>query len=291
MQIGGWYGRVLNRKNNWNVIPTVSVETYSLTKRPDVEVVEFSLRDRLIVLGSVNMMRREFIRTALVTKFGVTEYFPVGVGLQLTGGREVMRETGRNYIAAGLTWARFQRDVGFLGLSGTGATFFHDDDVEDIALRLRIDYFSPLLKWGRVRFRQFANIRYQLNDRVTYLPAFTIDQVGEDTTGQSPVTQQYVVYGVQTIWHMPWMLFGFRFSFFDSFDCYDMVLNDTHSYVPVVGAGIRLQNDYLTYSVLSLQFQWQPRQSEIREFFSLRFTSALPPVFSGLRIGKPSLPY
>ncbi len=291
MQIGGWYGRVFSRIDNWNVIPTVSVETFSLTNRPDVEVVDFILRDRLIVLGSVNVMRREFIRTALVTKFGVSEYFPVGVCLQLTAGREVMRETGRNYMAAGLTWARFQRDVGFLGLSGTGSAFFHDSDVEDIAFRLRVDYFSPLLKWGRVRFRQFANIRYQSNERVTYLPAFTIDQVGADTSGNSPVTQQYIVYGLQTIWHMPWMLYGFRFSFFDSFDCYDMLLNDHHAFVPVVGAGIRVQNDYLTYSVLSLQFQWQPQHKDIRELISLRFTSVLPPVFTGLGIGKPSLPY
>lgn len=291
MQIGGWYGRVFSRKDNWNVIPTVSVETYSFSKRPDVDVVDFSLRDRLIVLGSVNVMRREFIRTALVTKFGVSEYFPVGVGLQLTGGREVMRETGRNYMAAGLTWARFQYDVGFLGLSGNSSLFFHDEDIEDISLRLRMDYFSPLLKWGRVRFRQFANVRYQSNEKVAYMPAFTLDQVGEDSSGKTPFTHQYVVYGLQTIWHMPWMLYGFRFSFFNSYDCYDMVLNDRHSYVPVVGVGIRVQNDYLTYSVLSLQFQWQPRQSEIREFFSLRFTSALPPVFSGLGIGKTSLPY
>ncbi|HNA40441.1 MAG TPA: hypothetical protein PLP81_00010 [Saprospiraceae bacterium] len=291
LQVGGWYGRVFSRKDNWNIIPAVSADGFSFAKRPETETVDFSLRDRLILLGSVNVMRRAFIRTALVTKFGVSEYFPVGLGIQLTAGREVMRETGRNYLAAGFTWARFQNDVGFLGLSGTGAAFQHDDDVEDIAMRLRMDYFSPLLKWGRVRFRQFANIRFQSNDRVTYLPAFSIDQVGSDSTGKPPVTHQYVVYSVQTIWHMPWMLYGFRFSFFDSFDCYDMLLNGHRNILPVVGAGIRVQNDYLTYSVLSVQFQWVPESHSVPEMLSIRFTSMLPTVFGGLGIGRPSLPY
>lgn len=291
MSLGGWYGRVLKNKTNWNIIPAFAVDAYSYIDRPELETKDFMLRDRATVLGGLNFIRREFIRTALVSKFGVSEYFPVGAGVQLTGGKEYTREFGRLFFSLAGNWARFQNDAGYFGLSAYGGGFLHAGNTEDMMLRLRFDYFSPLLKVGRVRFRQFANVRYQTIDRMQFLSPFKPEDVRTDSLGGTGTTKQYSVYGLQTIWHMPWMVYGFRFSFINSAELFGLLSGGSHQYLPVLGAGFQLQNDYLTYSAFSFQLMWQPSKYSIPELLSVKFTSLLPPFISGPGIGKPSLPY
>lgn len=291
MSLGGWYGRVLKNKSNWNIIPAFAVDAYTYIDRPELETNDFMLRDRATVLGGLNFIRREFIRTALVSGFGVSEYFPVGAGVQLTGGKEYTREFGRMFFSLAGNWARFQHDAGYFGVSAYSGGFLHAGNIEDMMLRLRFDYFSPLLKVGRVRFRQFANVRYQSIERKQFLSPFKPEEVRTDSLGNSGTTTEYTVYGLQTIWHMPWMVYGFRFSFINSAELFDILQNGSHRYLPVLGAGFQLQNDYLTYSAFSFQLMWQPSRYSVPELLSVKFTSLLPPAIGGPGVGKPSLPY
>lgn len=290
-QLGGWYGRVLRGPANWNLIPAVAAEAGSLQRTPRTTTVPYTLRDRWSVLGSLNLLRREFIRTALVTRFGVSEYFPVGEALQLTAGREQTNTFGRNYLAAGATFARFLNDAGFFGISGNYAAFYQTSRAEDVRLRADLYYFSPLLKWGRVRFRQFATIRYQSLHTARFLAPFPVEGVKIAPEGSATVAQEYTVYGIQSIWHMPWYVYGFRFAFFQAADLYSVRWNGTQQYVPVISAGVRFRNEYLVYSTFSVQVQWQPEKYGRTEVLQLRFTSVLPQVFNGLGVSRPALPY
>ncbi len=291
LQLSAWYGHVFRWKNNWNVIPTVSAEAFGFIQRPRTESVAFALRDRFNVLGSIHMVRREFIRTALVTRFGVSEYFPVGEGIQLTAGRERIPGFGRNYLSAGISFARFIFDVGYIGATCNTSAFYRTNSPEDITLRAGLDYFSPLLKWGRVRFRQFASVRYQSLQEQHFLSPFALEDVRLDPAGNVNTTQRYFVYGLQTIWHMPWYVYGFRFAFYEAFEAYNVEVPDRKKWIPTVSAGVRIRNEYLVYSTFAVQLQWQPQQYGFSELYSVKFTTMLPQVFSGLGIGKPTLPY
>lgn len=290
-QLGGWYGRVLRGPASWNLIPAVAAEAGSLQRTPQTTTVPYTLRDRWSVLGSLNLLRREFIRTALVTRFGVSEYFPVGEALQLTGGREGTNAFGRNYLAAGATFARFLNDAGFFGINGNYAAFYQTRRAEDIRLRADLYYFSPLLKWGRVRLRQFATIRYQSLRAARFLSPLPVEGVKIAPEGSATVAQEYTVYGIQSIWHMPWYVYGFRFAFFQAVDLYSVEWKGARQHVPVLSAGVRFRNEYLVYSTFSVQVQWQPEKYGRAELLQVRFTSVLPQVFNGLGVSRPALPY
>jgi hypothetical protein len=89
---------------------------------------------------------------------------------------------------------------------------------------------------------------------------------------------------------MPWFVYGFRFALFNGFEAYDVQLATGRKWFPVFSTGVRLRNEYLVYSTLSLQVKWQPGKYGLAEIISLKFTAALPAVFNGLGIGKPTVP-
>lgn len=290
LQAGGWYGHVFNLKAEWSLIPVLAVDRYTLLQESKAIALPFSLKDRLTVAGTVNMIRREFIRTALVTRFGVSEYFPVGESMQVTAGRQITDEFGRNYFAATGSFARFLNDAGFIGVTGSYAAFYRTAVPEDISLNATLDYFSPLLKLGRVRIRQFASIRFRSLEEQRFLSSFLVDNVRMNARSTQEQVSQYTIYSLETIWHMPWFVYGFRFAFFNGFEAYDVRLANGRKLFPVFSTGVRLRNEYLVYSTLSLQVKWQPEKYGLSEMISLKFTSALPAVFNGLGIGKPTLP-
>lgn len=290
LQTGGWYGHVFKSHREWSFIPAVSVDNFVMVRMSDDDNLPFNLRDRITIAGNINLIRREFIRTALVTRFGVSEYFPVGESVQLTAGRQITEEFGRNYFSATGSFARFLNDAGFFGVTGSYGVFYRTTAPEDISLNAALDYFSPLLKWGRVRFRQFASIRYRSLTEQQFLSSISVENVRADAISVQEQVNNYMIYRLETIWHMPWFVYGFRFALFNGFEAYDVQLANGRKWFPVFSTGVRLRNEYLVYSTLSLQVKWQPGKYGLAEIISLKFTAALPAVFNGLGIGRPTVP-
>lgn len=287
---GGWYGRVFTGASHWNLIPIASLNIFSFQDRPlSGKDADYYLWNKVQVIGAVQLIKREFIRSALVKEYGVSEYFPVGVSLRFTGGKDITEVYSRNYFAGEFSFSGFQNDAGYYGVKLAMGSFFRNSQQEDVRSSAEIFYFTPLLKWGRVRFRQLLKIDFSGVDRLSTLgPLVYSDQRLTDTS--FIIGDILVQSNLTTVWHMPWYLYGFRFAFFDGVDWVSVRNKYTENvrHFPVVKAGVNVQNDFLAYNTLSFQIQFLPAVNESKPLFSVTLKSMLVPVFSGITAGRPS---
>jgi hypothetical protein len=287
---GGWYGRVFSSQTHWNLIPMLAVDMVSFQDRPfSGKDADYYLWNKVQVIGAVQLIKREFIRSALVKEYGVSEYFPVGVSLRFTGGKDITEVYSRNYFAGEFSFSGFQNDAGYYGVKLAMGSFFRNSQQEDVRSSAEIFYFTPLLKWGRVRFRQLLKMDFSGVDQLsTQSLLFYNDQRIED--GEAISGDILVGTNLTTVWHMPWYLYGFRFAFFDGLDWVSVRNKYTENvrHFPVVKAGVNVQNDFLAYNTLSFQIQFLPAVNESKPLFSFTLKSMLVPVFSGITAGRPS---
>ena len=287
---GGWYGRVFSSQTHWNLIPMLAVDMVSFQDRPfSGKDADYYLWNKVQVIGAVQLIKREFIRSALVKEYGVSEYFPVGVSLRFTGGKDITEVYSRNYFAGEFSFSGFQNDAGYYGVKLAMGSFFRNSLQEDVRSSAEIFYFTPLLKWGRVRFRQLLKMDFSGVDQLsTQSLLFYNDQRIED--GEAISGDILVGTNLTTVWHMPWYLYGFRFAFFDGLDWVSVRNKYTENvrHFPVVKAGVNVQNDFLAYNTLSFQIQFLPAVNESKPLFSVTLKSMLVPVFSGITAGRPS---
>ena len=268
----------------------LAVDMVSFQDRPfSGKDADYYLWNKVQVIGAVQLVKREFIRSALVKEYGVSEYFPVGVSLRFTGGKDITEVYSRNYFAGEFSFSGFQNDAGYYGVKLAMGSFFRNSLQEDVRSSAEIFYFTPLLKWGRVRFRQLLKMDFSGVDQLsTQTLLFYNDQRIED--GEAISGDILVGTNLTTVWHMPWYLYGFRFAFFDGLDWVSVRNKYTENvrHFPVVKAGVNVQNDFLAYNTLSFQIQFLPAVNESKPLFSVTLKSMLVPVFSGITAGRPS---
>lgn len=287
---GGWYGRVFSNTSHWNLIPMIAMDVYSFQDRPfSGKDADYYLWNKLQVLGTLQVIKREFIRSALVKEYGVSEYFPVGVSFRFTGGKDITEVYSRNFFAGEISFSGFQTDAGYYGVKLALGSFFRNSLREDARSSAEIFYFTPLLKRGRVRFRQFLKVDFSGVDQLsTQSPLFYTDQRLE--ADEAILGDILVQTNLTTVWHMPWYLYGFRFAFFDGMDWVSVrnKYSESFRHFPIWKAGVNVQNDFLAYNTLSFQVQFLPAVTESKPLFSVTLKSMLVPVFSGLTGGRPS---
>lgn len=287
---GGWYGRVFSNRSHWNLIPMMAMDIISFQDRPfSGKDADYTLWNKLQLVGAVQIIKREFIRSALVKEYGVSEYFPVGVSFRFTGGKDITEVYSRNYFGGEFALSGFQKDAGYYGVKLAAGSFFRNNLAEDARSSVEVYYFTPLLKWNRVRFRQFLKVDFLGEDRLSTLSPQVYSDQRLDLN--DPVYGDVLVKSnLTTVWHMPWYLFGFRFAFFDGVDLISVrdKYKESFRHFPVWKAGVNIQNDFLAYNTLSFQFQYLPEVEKYRPVFSVTLKSMLVPVFSGLTAGRPS---
>ena len=289
---GAWYGHSFTGENHWSIVPAIAFDAYSYSAKPAYsENASFGLLDRHNVIGSITVLKREFIRSALVNDFGTSEYFPVGIAVNMASGIEVTQRFTRYNFNGGVSWSRFVNDVGYLGVSFKSGVYHHGKRLEDLNAMLTFNYFSPLLKLGLVRWRQFADFTFR-NVQLRYAsPLIPLNGPWSNASGVSPDGDTYVQYGIQQVFYMPWYLYGFRFSFFDGIDIYQLHTVTTGlngGAFPVYKVALNIQNDFFTYSALSLKAEWYPSANGYKSYFSLAFKSFIMRSFTGLSIGRPT---
>ncbi len=290
---GLWYGHAFESRFEWLFVPALSMEMNIFNKNSDfVKGFGYPYYDNRKVLASVSVFHRRFLRSALVKVFGTSEYIPVGYKLDLTAGYEDAAEFNRRYLGASAEFAKYIHDAGYFGLRLNNSAFMKDGLYTDRLWTGSINYYTPLLKWGRVRFRQFAEVLFKQLKNPFSLPSFGVNGPWEDSLGVGPKGDQLHRFGLKSVFFMPWYLYGFRFSFYEGADL--MLLKNVvpyrhdYTYLPSFRLGIRIQNDHLTYTAFSFQAEWFPSTNDYEPFFSFKLKSFVIPLFQGLRAGRPA---
>jgi len=289
---GSWYGRVFNTKYDWSIIPAISYEFNVFPKPlPESDFSSYFKQDRHITLASLNFIQRRFLRSALVKVFGISEYIPVGFSFKVIGGVEKTPVFSRNYAGGQAEFATFINDVGYFSASVVNSTFIREGTYEDKLRAINGTYYTPLLKLGPTRWRQFLDVDYKSVEKPNTSGLFTLKGPWSDTLGINPQGDEIYRVGLRTVFFMPWYVYGFRFSFYDGFEFNwiksEGLYNNDKRYFPILRLGLRLQNDLLTYSAFSFQAAWSPSANNFDPFFSFTLKTFVLPLFTGLRVDRP----
>lgn len=292
LNIGAWYGHVFRLNSEIEIIPAIGCEANLYPEGSSSFVNnDYDLGRRQAGFASLNLVRRQFLRTALVRAQGVSEFIPEGWLINMTTGRERTAVSERDYLCATLQGASFIRDAGYFAVSLSAGQYYRSGHAEDRLSRLEVLYYTPLLKWGRIRFRQFLQAGVDVAGSLARYEKYTLQGVWTDAGGGVPEGTLRQSLALRSVFFMPWYLYGFRFSFYDILAMerigdHGSRDNPLKNY-PSVAFGLRVQNDYLAYGALSLQVKYAPAVNGYASYFSVSFRTLVLPLFTGLEVGRP----
>lgn len=288
-RLGLWYGHVFsNASLEWSFIPAFSRNESFQNIGGD-----WKTGDRTS-LYSFTIIRRSYLRSALVRKYGTSEYIPVGFSMNYTAG-PVNDGFGKSwYSGAAVEWARYFEDVGYWALSWNGSYYSGVAERSDRLSNYGLDYYTPLLRIGRARCRQFVELRYNSISQPERASLFETTGPWSTANGSVPTGSNLWHGAIRSVFFMPWYVYGFRFSIYGGAEVYRLgnPLQNSASevaYYPIFQAGLRMQNDFLTYGDYSFQISYAPPTNIDPAYFSLSFRTFFLPLFDGLRVGKPTV--
>lgn len=282
-----WYGHVFSTPAlEWNFIPSFAHSETFAKRESDLK------SDSRHTLYSFTLIRRSFLRSTLIRKYGTSEYIPVGFSMQYKAG-PVNDDFGRAwYTGAAVQWARYTDDVGYWAFSWDGGYHAENGSRVDRTGRFGWDYYTPLLRLGRARWRQFVDIRYAFVNQSQRTALFRASGPWVDAGGSGPSGDNLWHGGFRSVFFMPWYAYGFRFALYGGAELYRIVhpaqnANAEPEIYPVFQAGLRMQNDFLTYGDYSFQFAYAPATANYPAYWSISFKTFSLPLFDGLKVGKP----
>jgi hypothetical protein len=158
-------------------------------------------------------------------------------------------------------------------------------------MKLDMTYFSDLVRTRRSQVRQFVFFTYTagLNRQVDK----TIELEGKwsDENGVNPLGDERLTLGFETVYFMPWFLYGFQFAAYHRIDLslltYEGKLFSQDSFFPALKAGVRFFNDYLVLPSFSMELGYYGRNDRYSSKWEFRIATTLPDLFGTNQVFKP----
>jgi hypothetical protein len=288
-----WAGRSFQFAKRNNLIVAARTNTQQFVDVPFISQDSNAFFfDRTLFLGSISITQRNYLRTLRIRGFGKTEDLPIGGSVSVIGGREANVFTDRTYLELDVTFGKYFQNFGYLNLAFASGSFFRNRTASDGLLSATGTYFTDLIKVRRLQLRQFVFISYmsginRVLDQTISIPGkWRFDD-------RAPLGNQRMTIGLESVYFMPWYVYGFQFALFYRFDLYllsqDNRLLSRHTSFPVIRAGVRTQNENLVLPRLSLELAYYGRNQNYRSAWEVKFTTSLINLFTTTQVFKPQV--
>ncbi len=289
-----WFGRSIQIKKRTNVIFAARAYTRHFIDRPYVSSDSNSFfHNRTLLLGSVTLTERNFMKGFRIRGFGKTEDILVGGTVSLVAGKEVNQFINRNYLEVNGNFGRYFPAVGYFNLSVAAGSFFKPTKTEDGLMSLSATYFSNLLKIRKMQVRHFVYAGYTKGfDRILDR---TISITGgrKDQRGFPPLGNQRVTLGYETVYFMPWYPYGFQFALFHRIDINLLSTDDTlfnsGKLFPSIQIGARILNENLVLPKFSVDVTYYASNKNYNSAWQLNFSTTLVNLFGTSQVFKPRI--
>jgi hypothetical protein len=263
--------------------------------RPRVKAdSNFTFHNNQFILGSIGYQKIKYLKSSLILAFGITEDIPEGYFLQVISGFEEEEFADKTYVGIGVGGAKVWQKFGYTVIKAGFGGFISREKFQEGILRVATNYFTPLLRIRKYRFRQLvlASWVYGINrlpGEVTYIK--------DDIRGQSSdqvVGTNKLILSLESVMFSPWDLYGFRFALYAFGDLgllagEDEKLFKNENFLGSFGIGVRIRNESLVFKTIRLRLAYFPRTpGEIRHW-DIDLTSRDRTVFQPIGIGKPNL--
>jgi hypothetical protein len=241
----------------------------------------YAYADLFAVLGAISIFRLNYYKTQFIYGFGRNEDLPEGLDASFTAGWTRKQERERPYAAVKLQHYYFSKLQSYFNYSLSGGSYFYKKRFEDISVLANLDFFSPLIQFGkRWRQRSFINASFgkQFNSLLDEpfllesrygLPEFKNNSIG----GSMRATLK-----AESVFFTPWSILYFKFAPFVFGSATAFKLHEDAAkpkIYPAFGGGIRSRNESLIFGTIELRGVYLPKPDVFGHRYLIQFNTNL----------------
>lgn len=237
--------------------------------------------DLFAVLGAISVFRLNYYKTKFIYGFGRDEDLPEGLDASFTAGWTRKDKRERPYAGFNLQHYTFTKQQSYFNYSLSAGSFLYKKKLEDISLLANIDFFSPLLQFGKKwKHRSFLNASFgrqfnSLLDEPFLLESrYGLQHFKNNSLGGS----LRATLKAESVFFSPWSILYFKFAPFIFGSTTAFKLNEEGSKTklyPALGGGIRSRNESLIFGTLELRGVYFPTPDLYNHRYLIQFNTNL----------------
>jgi hypothetical protein len=208
------------------------------------------------------LIRRKYKQDVYIFKFGFTEDVPVGRALSLVGGYQIKDNADRWYAGAKMFWGNYY-PWGYISSNMEYGTFIRSSSFTESCFTGGVNYFSPIFRLGRWKFRQFIKPQFTIGFNRLKTDVLSLNDQGIRGFNAVGVKgDQKLALSIQTQTYAPWNIIGFRFGPY--LVCSFGMLGDESTgfrksaVYSQFGLGMLIKNDFLVMSSFEISVAYYP---------------------------------
>ena len=296
-----------------NLITSLRFLDYNFKESPDSQYdpIDYYSNEHL-VMGSVGIASRQFVRDSYIFQDGFTEDVPVGSIYSVTGGTQRKNDQDRWYFGARVAYGKYFK-WGYLSTNFEYGTFINDSRLEQSAYLFQANYFTNLMSLGnKWKVRQFVKPQFLIGTNRLNSPAdrLSLDEnrefdgfnnLNRKRTNDARIpgfnsdilgTKKFVL-ALQTQFYSPWDVLGFRLNPFINLT--GGLIGDEDTSVSKsklyssLGIGFIIRNDYLVFSNFQISLAYYPNAPFNQNNFETNAFETEDFGFQRFDLGKPMI--
>jgi len=289
-----WAGRSFQLDKRTNLIFSSRLISRDFVRQPFVSSDSNSFfYNGSLLLGSVTLTQRNYMKSLRIRGFGRTEDVPIGGLLTVIVGRDFNQFVDRSYLELDATIGRYFPVLGYINLTLAAGHFIKNSKTEDGLITVTSTYFSDLIRLRKMQARQFIYFTYtkgfnRVLDRTISLPG-----KWEDQHHLPPLGNLRMTLGFETVYFMPWYLYGFQFALFHRVDFNAIstspVALTRDTLFPSIQFGMRILNENLVLPRFSFDVAYFGRNHNFIDGWQFKFSTAIPNLFGTNPVFKPQV--
>lgn len=270
-----------NKEVFYRLISSVGYEVMNFAEAPSVEfdsIAYYSNEQHLLFKFALSSNR--YIQDKYIFRHNEVEDIPVGRMYAITGGVRRKRHHNQMYLGLQYSFGNYYK-IGYLAGDLNLGSYFDKGELNQAALNLKINYFTPVIDKGSWRIRQFIsyNLKYGINrDPISVDQLHLLRQDGLPGYDDLVYGNKKSILTLQTQTYAPWSWLGFRFNPYLNLafgviaekgkSLYNSSLHSR------IGLGVLITNDYFVIDRIQLSISYHPHipgsGSNLFDFNSLR---------------------
>ncbi len=240
------------------------------------------IKSKMFLLQT-SLYRQAYYREHLINCFGVTEDIAHGYNFSAQIGYSQFSESEKGmYGSLSASWGREYKSGNYY-LEAAISSFFNKQKAYEGILDFGFHYFSPLIKSGKTRFRQFIDVDYSrlMNplpqfDNPIYISSLT--NLNTWRFADEAKGTERLMFSWENDIFTNINIIGFRFLFFNFVDAGwinsngNLFSGDNFNYG--FGVGVRVRNDLLVFNTINIKLGIYPKfDQNIGNYFNISTSS------------------
>jgi hypothetical protein len=292
-----WMGRAFltNPKRRLRTVISTRYYTINFTNRPKVYSDSFNVyHNRNIFLSNISLSQQKNYGSSMIYAFGRNEDIPYGHLVGLTIGYENSEFSRRGYIGIQASKGILTYHKGFMMVELSTGTYLRTGKFERGVVDVSIEYFSRLMSFHDLKFRQFLKIHHTGGFRKLDEDSITINnRMGiRGLSNDALYGNRRFVINLENVCFTPIDFYGFKFVLFSFVDLAFIgrkPLIFTNPLYSGIGVGLRIRNENLVFKTLQIRLSFYPKIPTDSSKFGFEIMGTDRYQFKSFEGGKPSI--